>query len=96
MGKDKIEKGEALLNDDRFNKLFNDKDFVIDKNSEHYLQQKTTAPQRNDDSSDGAQDSDGDSESDSVGAQNMAKHKPRNINNLFANKEDDSDDSAGD
>ena len=42
MGKDKIEKGEALLNDDRFNKLFNDKipfeQHIFETNSKKHLE----------------------------------------------------------
>lgn len=69
---------------------------MIDKNSEHYQQFKTTVP-RNELSEDegGAGDSEQDSEEEQNHTKNAGNLKPRNHNNLFANKEDDDSDNSG-
>eukprot|EP00345_Euplotes_harpa_P011689 CAMPEP_0168335636 /NCGR_PEP_ID=MMETSP0213-20121227/11033_1 /TAXON_ID=151035 /ORGANISM="Euplotes harpa, Strain FSP1.4" /LENGTH=328 /DNA_ID=CAMNT_0008340613 /DNA_START=687 /DNA_END=1669 /DNA_ORIENTATION=+ len=46
MAKEKVEMANELLKDDRFGKLFKDKDFHIDPHSEEYKRNKPTEPKK--------------------------------------------------
>lgn len=101
----KKEQGEGVLNDPRFKGLFDDENYKIDQNSEHYQQLKTTRPKQFVDSDDEAdkdgaakpeKDSDSNDSDQEVTQKNMSQYKPRNLNNLFADKEDEDDGESDD
>jgi len=93
----KAEEG-SVLKDSRFDTLFTDPAFAIDRNSEHYQQIKTTMPskleQASDDEGGEGQEASADSEDGEADAKNTARYQPRNLNNLFADKDDSGDDSS--
>jgi hypothetical protein len=70
-----------LLEDDRFKSLFEDTDFKIDKNSEHYKLHKPTEKAHE-------VESDQDELPDEKAAVNF-----RSLNNLFADRDDSSENS---